>query len=65
MVRRHDAKPVRSWPDLQRIKDTLPVGGPERIAIEVYPRDSELVDDANMYHLWLLPEGFDLPFGLS
>lgn len=64
MVRRHDAAAVRSWHDLQRIKSTLPVAGPDRVAVEVYPRDDELVDDANIYHLWLLPAEMVLPFGL-
>lgn len=25
---------------------------------------SNLVDQANVYHLWVLPAGFQLPFGL-
>jgi hypothetical protein len=62
LVRRNDAQPVRSWADLQRIKDELI--GPERTAVEVYPPASELVDDANCYHLWALPPGAALPFSL-
>lgn len=62
MVRRHDDQPIRSWRDMQRIKSELM--GAERVAIEVYPAESALVDDANMYHLWVLPEGMVLPFGL-
>lgn len=31
---------------------------------EVYPREADLVDCANMYHLWVLPEGHVLNFGL-
>lgn len=63
MVRRHDDTPVRSWADMQRIKNE--VAGAGRTAIEVFPPDAELVDQANMYHLWILPEGFRLPFGLG
>lgn len=62
MIKRHDAAASRSWADFQRIKDEL--FGSERTAIEVYPPASELVDQANMYHLWILPAGFRLPFGL-
>lgn len=51
------------WRDLQRIKTEL--FGPERVAIQVYPAESELVDKANMYHLWVLPDGFCLPFTLQ
>lgn len=50
------------WADKQKIKNDL--FGPERIAIEVFPRESEFVDGAMMYHLWVLPEGTDLPFNL-
>jgi hypothetical protein len=51
-----------SWAEKQKIKNEL--FGTERIAIEVFPKESELVDAANMYHIWLLPEGMDLPFGI-
>jgi hypothetical protein len=47
---------------MQRIKDTL--AGPDRAAVEVYPPASEVVDQANMYHLWVLPPGARLCFGL-
>lgn len=62
MVRRHDAQPVRDWTALQRIKDEL--FGPDRTAVEVFPPSDQLVDSANIYHLWILPHGFELPFGL-
>ncbi|MBU5670269.1 DUF7694 domain-containing protein [Paenibacillus brevis] len=50
------------WAEKQRIKNELL--GKERIAIEVFPKESELVDAANMYHLWVLPAGMKLPFGI-
>lgn len=62
MVRRNDAAPMRSWSDMQRIKNELM--GTDRVAVEVYPREEDVVDQANMYHLWVFPEGFALPFGL-
>lgn len=52
-----------SWSEKQRIKDELI--GPERLAVEVFPPRSELVDQADAYHLWVLPEGFTLPFGVE
>jgi hypothetical protein len=61
-VRRHDSQPL-TWREMQRIKNELI--GPERVAVEVYPAVSELIDQANMYHLWVLPEGFTLPFSLN
>lgn len=62
MIRRHDGGTDVPWADKQRIKDELI--GVERVAVEVYPARADLVDDANMYHLWVLPAGFTLPFGL-
>ena len=62
LVRRNDGGPVRSWADLQRIKNEL--AGEDRVAVEVFPARGDLVDQANCYHLWILPEGFALPFGL-
>lgn len=51
------------WAAMQRIKDEI--FGPRRVAVEVFPPADELVDEANMYHLWILPEGFALPFTLT
>jgi len=51
------------WAEKQRIKNEL--FGEEAVAIEVFPKVSELVDEANMYHFWVLPEDMVLPFGLK
>lgn len=50
-----------TWKEKQKIKNEL--WGPEYTAIEVFPPESELVDAANMYHLWIF-KGYKLPFGL-
>lgn len=62
-IRRHKggAKSV-PWSSKQKIKTQLV--GPERVAVEVFPAESELVDSANMYHLWVYPEDEILPFRL-
>lgn len=62
-IRRHDGGTSLPWADKQKIKDDLV--GAERVAVEVFPPRSELDDAANMYHLWVLPEGFELPFRLE
>lgn len=49
-----------TWPEMQRIKDEI--AGPEATAVEVYPPQTEIVDQADMYHLWVLPA--PLPFSL-
>lgn len=48
-VRRHDQKPM-GWAELQRTKNQIL--GEEILAIQIYPKTSKLVDQANMYHLW-------------
>ena len=53
-IKRLDKKPIRDWRDLQRIKNELV--GPEVEAVEVFPRESHLVDTSNQFHLWCFPE---------
>lgn len=50
-----------SWWEAQRIKNEI--AGEGATAIEVYPPQSEVVDDADAYHLWVLPSA--LPFSLK
>lgn len=58
--RKHDV-PI-TWDELQAIKEWLFAG---RIALEVYPPQSKVVDVANMRWLWVLPAGACLPFNLQ
>lgn len=51
MIRRSDAKPIDSWSDLQRVKNEI--FGPEIEAIQFFPPQSELIDDANLYWLFI------------
>jgi len=43
-----------SWDELMDVKRQLGLG--DAYGVEVYPRDQDIVDEANMRHLWLLPE---------
>ena len=43
-----------SWEDLQRLKSEAGYGCFD--AVEVYPMDGDVVNEANMRHLWVLPE---------
>lgn len=52
-----------SWNEKQRVKDEL--FGPHCTAIEIFPTADHLVDAAMVFHLWILPPGFELPFGLA
>ena len=50
------------WAEKQRIKNEL--FGLEAVAVEVFPKESELVDHAEMYHLWVLHDT-EIPFGID
>lgn len=63
LIRDNLERPIHNWQDFQRIKDEL--FGKESVAIEFYPKRSELIDDANIYHLWVLPEGYDFGFKIK
>jgi len=43
-----------TWDEMQEIKRQIGMG--DRYAVEVYPRDRDVVNVANMRHLWVLPE---------
>lgn len=62
-IRHNDRKAVRDWRHFQRIKNDL--AGDEREAIEIYPSETRLVDEANSYHLWVLPAGQQIPVGFT
>lgn len=50
------------WSVKQAIKDEL--FGDRRVAIEVFPSKKHLVDVMDIYHLWVLPKDFEMPFGI-
>lgn len=61
-IKRLDKAPVHDWRELQEIKNQIV--GPEVEAVELYPAESRLVDTANQYHLWALPnKSTRFPFG--
>lgn len=62
-IRHNDRSHIHDWRHLQRIKNEL--CGPEREAIELYPAESRLVDEANQFHLWVLPEDMRVPVGFD
>ena len=60
-IRHNDRRPIRDWRQFQRIKNEL--AGEQREALEIYPAESRLVDEANSYHLWVMPTGEKVPVG--
>lgn len=51
-----------SWSVKQEIKNEL--FGNNRAAIEVFPKDKNLVDVMDVYHLWIFSKDFEMPFGI-
>lgn len=43
-----------TWDELMEIKRAVGYG--EFAGFEVYPRDSEIINDANMRHIWINPD---------
>lgn len=60
-IKRQDRHAIRDWRHLQSIKNE--VVGAEREAVELFPAESRLMDEANQYHLWVAPEGVRFPYG--
>jgi hypothetical protein len=50
------------WREKQKIKNEL--WGEEYTAVEVFPSKQELVDEANMYHIWIFKD-YKLPFTIK
>lgn len=55
-IKRSDGDVCHSWNLFQEIKNA--VAGEDVVAIELYPKKSEVTDTANMYHLWVFKEEF-------
>jgi hypothetical protein len=51
MIRRSDSEPIEKFYTLQRIKNEI--CGEDVEAIQFFPRESKLVDVANLYWLWV------------
>lgn len=54
-IKRSGREPIRTWRVLQDIKNAI--AGEESVAIEIYPKESEVTDTGNLYHLWVFRPG--------
>jgi len=55
MIQRLDNLPfINHWREIQNIKNEI--FGHETTAIEYYPAESELIDDENIYWIFILPK---------
>jgi hypothetical protein len=61
----HDQQPRHDWREMQRIKNEIV--GESVEAVELYPSENRLVDNANWFHLFCFPRlaihGGRFPFG--
>lgn len=62
-IKRRDKKPIRDWRQLQYIKNDII--GEEHAGFEIFPPESALIDTSNQYHLFILAESGNLPFGFN
>lgn len=51
------------WSEKMRIKNEL--FGENRFAIEVFPKQKNLVDVCDVYHLWVFDKKQEMPFGIA
>jgi hypothetical protein len=58
-VWRYNGKDKITWDQLQAVKNECL--GPDVVAIEIYPRQDDLVNSTNMRHLWEIPDGMPVP----
>jgi len=63
MLMRKDTKDGITWDELWNAKNAL--GFADHEAVELYPRVADLVNVANIRHLWVFPAGRLMPFGLD
>jgi hypothetical protein len=62
-IKRYDRAAVRNWRHLQQIKNE--VCGEFREALELFPSEHRIADNANQMHLWVMPEGMLIPVGFD
>ena len=62
-IRRNDEGKNITWAEKQRVKNEI--CGKEAVAIEVFPAKEDLIDQANMCWLWVVPKNFAMPFFLK
>lgn len=60
-IKRLDRAPLRNWRHLQQIKNEI--CGEMCEGVEIYPGEYRIADNSNQYHLWVMPEGVEVPVG--
>jgi hypothetical protein len=62
-IERLDGEPIiAEWDVIQQIKNEM--AGEDAWAIEIFPAESEVVNEINRRHLWVVPEELMATFNL-
>lgn len=63
LIQKHNDTPILNhWGEIQNIKNEI--FGENTVAVEYYPKEQQLVNDKNIYWIWIFPEG-KLPIPLK
>lgn len=62
-IKRYDRAPVRNWRHFQQMKNEI--CGEFCEGMELFPSEARIADNANQYHLWVMPEGEEIPIGFE
>lgn len=62
-IKCNSLKPAKNWQHFQQIKNDIV--GEDSEAVELYPAMSRVIDTANQYHLWVLPDKKKFEFGFD
>ncbi len=50
------------WFERQSLKTHI--FGAQAVGLEIMPAEDRVIDDAPMFHMWVFPDGFAMPFGI-
>jgi hypothetical protein len=62
-IKRYDRAPVRNWRHFQQMKNEI--CGEHAEGMELFPGEHRVTDNANQYHLWVMPIGTPIPVGFE
>jgi hypothetical protein len=60
-IKRYDRAAVHNWRHMQQMKNEI--CGEFREGVELYPSEARIADNANQFHMYVLPEGMEVPLG--
>lgn len=60
-IKRYDRAAIRNWRHFQQIKNEI--AGEFSEGVELFPSEARIADNANQFHLWVFPEGEEIPIG--